>query len=55
MFDLEGNYLGELIRPEGRLFSPYFRDNIMLLHVEDEFGTIMVKRFEITPAAPGSQ
>ena len=55
MFDLEGNYLGGLKRPEGRLYSPYLRGNLMLLHVEDELGTIMVKRFELTPPSAGSQ
>ena len=55
MFDLEGNYLGVVKRPEGRLFRPYLRGNLMLLHVEDEFGTIMVKRYELTPPSAGSQ
>jgi hypothetical protein len=46
MFDLEGNYLGEVIRPQyPRLFTPFFRDDVVLLVVEDELGTVMVKRF----------
>ncbi len=46
MFDLEGNYLGEVLRPDvGRLFSPFWRDDVLLLVVEDEWGTMKVKRF----------
>lgn len=46
MFDLEGNYLGEVIRPQfARLWTPFFRDDLLLLVVEDELGTVMVKRF----------
>jgi len=46
MFDLEGNYLGEVIRPRfARLFLPFWRDDALLLVVEDELGTVMLKRF----------
>jgi hypothetical protein len=55
LFDLEGNFLGEVIRPAGRLFQPFFRDDLALIHVEDEMGTIMVKRYRLTPPATGSQ
>jgi len=48
LFDLEGNFLGEVIRPAGRLFQPFFRDDLVLVHVEDEMGTIMVKRYRLT-------
>jgi len=46
MFDLEGNYLGEVIRPQfARLWTPFWGDDLLLLVVEDEIGTVMVKRF----------
>jgi hypothetical protein len=37
------------------LFQPFFRDDLALIHVEDEMGTIMVKRYRLTPPATGSQ
>jgi hypothetical protein len=46
MFDLEGVYLGEVVRPtSGRLFQPFWRDDMVVMVVEDEFGTNTVKRF----------
>lgn len=46
MFDVEGNYLGEVIRPQyTRLWTPFWRDDVLLLVVEDEIGTVMLKRF----------
>lgn len=37
----------------GRLFTPYWRDDILLLVVEDELGTMTVKRFRFQLPDPG--
>lgn len=56
MFDLEGNYLGEVLRPDvGRLFLPFWRDDILLLVVEDELGTMTVKRFRFQLPGEGTE
>jgi hypothetical protein len=47
VFEQAGRYLGELERPEGRLGRSFFRDDLVLLAVEDEAGTIMVKRYRL--------
>lgn len=46
MFDLEGNYLGEVQRPRyAHLYVPFWRDDVLMLSVEDDLGTVMAKRF----------
>lgn len=46
MFDLEGNYLGEVLRPDyPHLYTPFWRDDMLLLVVENEAGVMQVKRF----------
>lgn len=53
VFELTGRYLGELERPEGRLFRSFFHDDLVLLAVEDEAGTIVVKRYRLV--LPGEE
>ena len=48
MFDLEGKYLGEIARPDApALFTPFWRGNALWVMVEDEAGTVMVKRYRL--------
>ena len=55
MFDLEGNYLGEVQRPDAaRLSTPFWRDDALWIVVEDELGTMMVKRFRFELPGAGT-
>lgn len=46
MFDLEGNYLGEVPRPTyPHLYAPFFRDDTVVMAVENDEGVMQVKRF----------
>lgn len=53
VFDEEGRYLGGAELPEGIQSrpAPFIRDDMFLASFTDEAGTVMVKRFRITPPA----
>ncbi len=53
VFEQAGRYLGELERPRGRVTRSFFRDDLVLLAVEDDAGTIMVKRYRLV--LPGEE
>jgi hypothetical protein len=56
MFDLEGNFLGEVLRPTyPHLYAPFFRDDTVVMAVENEQGVMQVKRFRLeTPESRGT-
>jgi hypothetical protein len=47
MFELEGRYLGRVSFPAARISRLFMRDDVVLLAVEDEAGTISVKRYRL--------
>jgi hypothetical protein len=52
VFDASGDYLGEVIAPEGlSLGATYIRDDLFLVVAEDEEGLVMVKKYRIVPAS----
>ena len=53
MFEVEGRYLGEVTFPALRVSRLFMRGDVVLLAVEDEAGTIMVKRYRLV--LPGAQ
>jgi len=56
MFDLEGNYLGEVPRPSyPHLYAPFFRDDTVLMAVENEEGVMQVKRFRFDVPGAGTR
>ncbi|HEX9698100.1 MAG TPA: 6-bladed beta-propeller [Acidobacteriota bacterium] len=53
LFTLEGKYLGDVISPVGWASTIFVRDDMWLMEVQDEAGTIMVKRYRlILPGGP---
>ena len=53
-FDLEGDYLGRIDQPEGTVTAPFFNGSTFLMAVEDEWGTIQVKKYRVVlPAENG--
>ncbi len=54
-FDWEGNYLGEVIRPDIRILSsPYMRDGTFAFAVDDDDGAVRVKVYRVVlPGDPG--
>ena len=54
MFDLNGDFLGEVPFPEYRLVTrPFVRGGLFYLGVEDEYGTHFVKRYRLV--LPGEE
>jgi hypothetical protein len=52
VFDASGDYLGEVIAPEGLRFGAiYIEDDLFLAAAEDDDGLVMVKKYRIAPAA----
>lgn len=55
VFDATGEYLGEVVAPEGLdLSATYIEDDLFLVVAEDEDGLVMVKKYRIVPAAPST-
>jgi hypothetical protein len=47
-FDFDGNYLGEVIRPDVRILGfPYMRDRTFVIPVDDDDGAVRVKVFHL--------
>ncbi|MGD8329205.1 MAG: hypothetical protein PVJ49_07185 [Acidobacteriota bacterium] len=55
VFGADGRYLGELDVPDEVALRPppFIRDDVVIARVEDEAGTIMVKRYGLVLPGPG--
>lgn len=52
VFDATGEYLGEVIAPEGLNFgASYIEDDLFLVVAEDEEGLVTVKKYRIVPSS----
>ena len=57
VFGPEGRFLGGLKAPEGALFfpRPFIREDVVIAVVEDDAGTIMVKRYRLVLPGEGGR